>query len=85
VNLDELAYGERSCSIAWLHGRHPMDVDSLRRFMELWLDSPGRTLNLQHHPEAAHRYLVNDGPHFFALVEGVLAERAMREKTQRLR
>ncbi|MFH5923332.1 hypothetical protein [Roseomonas xinghualingensis] len=85
VNLDELAHGERSCSIAWLHGRHPMDVDALRRFMGIWLASPGMTLNLQHHPEAAHRYLINDGKHFFALLEGVLAERAMRERTERLR
>lgn len=84
VNLDEGVYGARSCSIAWLHGRHPMDVDALRRFMEVWLASPGMTLNLQHHPESAHRYLVNDGRHFFALLEGVLAERAMREGTQRL-
>jgi hypothetical protein len=85
VNLDELAHGERSCAIAWLHGRHPMDVDALRRFLEMWLVTPGMSLNLQQHPEETHRYLINDSKHFFALVEGVLAERAMRESTQRLR
>jgi hypothetical protein len=85
VNLDEMAHGERSCSITWLHGRHPMDLDSLRRFMEIWAESPGMTLNLQQHPEATHRYLINDGHHFFTLLDGVLGERAMREKTQRLR
>jgi hypothetical protein len=85
VNLDEMAHGERSCSIAWLHGRHAMDVDALQRFMAMWLDMPGMTLNLQQHPEASHRYLINNKRHFFALVEGVLAERAMRERTERLR
>jgi hypothetical protein len=79
VNLDEMPAGPRRAVLTVLHGRHPIDLENMRRLFALWLASPGMALNLEQAEEAAHAYLIRDFPHFRRLVEHTFTQRQLME------
>ncbi|WP_270937558.1 hypothetical protein [Falsiroseomonas oryzae] len=71
-NLDDLEHGARRCAITCLHGRHPMDLENMRRLATLCLRTPGISLTLEHRPEERHAYLIAGFAHFRQLVQDTL-------------
>ncbi|WP_439595018.1 hypothetical protein [Falsiroseomonas sp.] len=79
VNLDELPAQPRRAALTVLHGRHPLDLENMRRLFSLWLASPGMSLNIRQVDETQHAYLIRDFRHFTQLVEQTYEQRAALE------
>ncbi len=80
VNLDQVRWRDRRAVLTVLHGRHPMDIENMRRLFAIWLRTPGMALNLTQVDEDKHSYLIRDFAQFRRLCEDTWRQRLALEE-----